>query len=223
MIIDYQRYPLPRTRHHTAPTSYIPHKELHLVPHHYPPLQTTVQWSDYFANGNSPSILDIGCGFGRFSLEYAYHNPTVNVLGIETRSQATEWTNNLIKGEGYTNVHSLWYSVVNGIDFIQPNSIEKIFYFFPDPWYKKRHVKRRAFTAEFLNNINRVLAPNGALYLMTDVPEVDDYQCEVLQEHGIFTQTLITNPSDWFPYKTDQELLCIRKSIPYTRRICTRA
>ncbi len=221
MIIDPQKYPQPRTRHHTNPQFYLPARELHVMPANYPPLVEACDWSQYFVNAQAPSALDIGCGWGNFLMNYAEAHPNINVLGIETREQPVEWINGVIKGESLTNVHALWYTVANGLKFIADASIESVFYFFPDPWFKKRHFKRRAFSTGFLDEIRRVLKSDGVLYLMTDVESVDQAQCELLAEHGSFDVQLVENDADWFDTRTDHELHSLRLNIPYVRRRCT--
>ncbi len=222
MEIDFHRYPQPRTRHHTNPQFYLPLDQLHVVPMNYPPLVESVDWSEHYANAQAPQAVDIGCGWGNFLLNYAERHPEINVLGIETRMQTTAWLNEVIRGEKLPNVSALWYSVANGLQFLEANSVQSVFYFFPDPWFKKRHFKRRAFTTGLLDQIVRVLQPGGRLYLMTDVPEVDVYQHEVLLEHGSWAVQSIENDDEWLGVQTDHELLSQRLNIPYVRRICTR-
>ncbi len=222
MEIDFHRYPQPRTRHHTNPQFYLPLDQLHVVPHNYPPVPSELQWDVLYANGQAPRALDIGCGWGNFLLNYAELHPDINVLGIETREQTTEWLNNIIKGENLSNVAALWYSVANGLHFIADHSVDAVFYFFPDPWFKKRHVKRRAFNAAFIAEISRVLSKDGSLFLMTDVPEVDVYQCELLAELGGWQLREVDKDEDWLGVATDHEQHCQRLGFPYVRRRCTR-
>jgi tRNA (guanine-N7-)-methyltransferase len=150
----------------------------------------------------------------------AVRNPSVNILGFEVRSGAVDWTNKVIAGEKITNAKAFWYSAVNGFPFINGESIEKLFYFFPDPWIKKRHNKRRAFSVELLAEFHRILKPNGTLFIMTDVPEVDQHQREVLSQHNGFSYVYV-NFNDWdLAVRTNQEDFCIRKNIPFVRMIC---
>lgn len=221
MYIDPLRYPQPRSRHHTNPQFYLPLRELHVVPSQYPPAPQSVDWSSVFASAQPPSVLDIGCGWGKFLLDSAELHPSINMLGIELRQQAVEWINAVIEGEHMKNVRAMYYSVANDLPFIESGSISEVYYFFPDPWFKKRHSKRRAFTAEFLTEVHRVLSPGGHLYLMTDVPDVDEYQCAVLAEHGGFAMEQIHLDSDWLPVRTDHENYCLRRGFAYTRRRCS--
>lgn len=221
MDINYHKYPQPRIRHHNNPQFYIPYNELLVKPRSYPPVIEQIDWQQLFANGQAPSALDIGCGMGKFLIDYAELHPHTNILGLETRAQAVHWINGVIEGEKVANGRALWYSVVNGLDFIPDASIHSVMYFFPDPWFKKRHAKRRAFSPTLLDGIARILQPGGTLYLMTDVPEVDEYQCEVLEAHGRFRHRLVAEGEEWFSIRTDQEITCLRNNIPFVRRVCS--
>ncbi len=218
--IDYSKYPVPRMRHHTSPNYYLPHDRQQLGDADYPPLYESLDWSRMFADGGAPELLDIGCGMGRFLLDYAQACPQQNILGIEVRRAPVEWIDGVINGEKIDNAAVVWYSVVNGIPFVASDSIERIFYFFPDPWFKKRHNKRRAFTAEFLDECARVLKPGGVLYLMTDVPDVDDYQRKILDRHPRFSYVECSDEQWELPVKTDQEILSINRGVGYTRLRC---
>lgn len=220
--IDFKKYPMPRMRHHVNPTLYLPFKSHFKSPFWYPPVIETVQWSDYFSDGKAPKVLDIGCGRGGLLIEYALKNPLVNILGMELRKQAVEWIQSVLHGEKIPNAAVLWYSAVNGISFIDSNSIDTVFYFFPDPWHKMRHHKRRLFSLDFLDELNRVMKDDATLYLMTDVEEVDLFQQEVMNEHGKFNFRYCTDDIEWNLPKTDQEKFSLRKGIPYKRLIVTK-
>lgn len=131
MYIDPLRYPQPRSRHHTNPQFYLPLRELHVVPSQYPPAPQFVDWSSVFASAQPPSVLDIGCGWGKFLLDSAELHPSINMLGIELRQQAVEWINAVIEGEHMKNVHAMYYSVANDLPFIESGSISEVYYFFP--------------------------------------------------------------------------------------------
>jgi len=227
--IDFSKYPLPkRLRHHTSPNVYLPAKELKILPDYYPPLIEKINWQEVFGNGLGPNSLDIGCGKGAFLLEYAQNNPNENILGIEVRKLPAEWLKNVIEGEQYANCGVLWYSAANGLPFIEDSSIEKVFYFFPDPWFKTKHKKRRLFSLEFINEIYRILSKNGKLYLSTDVEEVHLYQKSLLEQSNCFDiidlkENYILNESDdsfWKLPLTNKEKFCQSKKIPIWRLIC---
>jgi tRNA (guanine-N7-)-methyltransferase len=149
---------------------------------------------------------------------YALANPAERILGIEVRDTWVRWVNGVIDGEGIPNARSVWHTVVNGLEFLEPHTIREAFYLFPDPWPKRRHEKRRAFTSAFLDDLVRVLQPGGVLHLATDVPEVEEYELQVLEEHGAFAIERSLTTEQWgFPFHTDQEKFCLAKGIPYNR------
>lgn len=218
--IDYTKYPLPRIRHHAKSGLYFPLKRQKGNNFYYHPEVDKIEWKQNFLDGTPPVLLDIGCGIGKFLVETAINEPDKNILGFEVRKGAVEWTEGVITGEQLPNARALWYSAVNGFPFIETGSIEKVFYFFPDPWIKKRHYKRRAFSVELLREIHRVLKPKGKLYLMTDVTEVDAYQQEIINESGLFKFTY-SGEGEWeLKVKTNHEEFCLEKEISFIRMVC---
>ncbi len=218
MKIDYDKYPLPRRfRHHTNPLLYFPASELKIVPPNYPPVYDEINWQEHFSNGAPPDTLDIGCGKGTFLLEYSDQYPGRNILGIEVRKTPTDWIRNYIDGENIGNCSVLWYSVVNGLSFIGDESVRDIFYFFPDPWPKRRHQKRRAFNNLLLDETARTLKKDDRLWLQTDVAEVDEYHKDLLDGHAGFEYEIIESDNDWNLPVTNKENFCRRKNIPFFR------
>ncbi len=220
--IDFRKYPLPRIRHHTNPNFYLPKSRLKVDLSFYPPVLETVDWREHFANAQPPNVLDVGCGLGKFLLEYALNFPEDNILGLEVRPFVVQWLQNIIATESIGNAAVFWYSVANGLGFLESESIDKLFYLFPDPWFKKRHFKRRAFTADFVRECARVLKPTGRMYIMTDVPQVDEYHREILDATQVLEYRYV-DETEWdVPIITNQEEICRNNQIPYVRMICTK-
>ncbi len=221
MAFTIEQYPIPkRFRHHISPNTYIPLAELKKISEFYPPLIESISWSEVYANSNPPDYLDIGCGFGGFMFKFAELNPNSNILGIEIRQQPYDYMLEVIAKESLNNVHTIRYSVANKLPFIESESIEKIFYFFPDPWYKKKHTKRRAFNIPFLEECYRVLKKGGELLLQTDVPEVHQYQLSILKEFAKFEVIPLDINDEWNFPSTNQEEFCIKKERPFDRVVC---
>jgi tRNA (guanine-N(7)-)-methyltransferase len=218
--VDYTKYPLPRIRHHANPILYFPLKQHRGSNFDYPPVLKKINWSDVFEDGKPPAFLDIGCGLGRFLIESSLKDTKHNYLGFEVRRTAVTWIDSVIQGEKLKNVKAMWYSAVNGFEFIKNSSLSKVFYFFPDPWVKKRHYKRRAFSVELLEEIHRVLKPSGKLYLMTDVPEVDEFQMDAISKYGGFNFSYADDKKWDVSIRTNQEEFCLAKNIPFIRMIC---
>jgi tRNA G46 methylase TrmB len=71
-----------------------------------------------------------------------------------------------------------------------------------------------------LGEMHRMLKPGGTLYLMTDVPEVDEFQQEILGEHNGFRFSYVTGDEWDLPVKSNQEEFCLKKDIPFIRMVC---
>ncbi len=220
MIIDFDKYPYPKMRHHVSANSYFKITELNELPQNYPNVYTYIEWVEKFLNGKAPDILDIGCGKGTFLLDMAESLPEKNILGIEIRQPAVKWVNQVIRGEKIQNASVIWYNVLNGMPFIETESIEKVFYLFPDPWKKNKQQKRRAFTPLMLDLVYRVLKNDGIFHLATDVDYVDAYHKKILTEHGKFEFEILEDRSKWQYPTTNKENFCFRKDIPVFRLLC---
>lgn len=219
MQIDYKKYPLPYVRHHMSANNYLPVEQLSLIPEKYPPTFKEIDWTEVFLNKKSPNFLDIGCGKGTFLLNMSEQFPDTNILGIELRPALVEWINTFVKGENVPNAAAVRYSVANGIPFIDDESIENVFYLFPDPWSKRKQQFRRAFTTDFLAEVYRVLIPGGKLYLATDLNYIDLYHRKILDEFGKFSYHK-PKADEWNFPTTNKENFCERKNIETYKLIC---
>jgi len=117
----------------------------------------------------APVELEIGTGKGRFLLESAAAAPGLNWLGLEREPQYCALVRLRAARRGLANVR---VEAVDGREFVirrlPPASIAALHVYFPDPWPKKRHRKRRLFTPEFAAAAARALAPGGLLRVASD-------------------------------------------------------
>lgn len=121
-----------------------------------------------FGNEN-PVYLDIGFGDGETLAETAARHPERNYLGIEVHRPGVGHLLLAIEGRGLANVRILCQDAVEVLaQGLAPASLAGVSLFFPDPWPKKRHHKRRILTAERVTLLARVLAPGGAFHAATD-------------------------------------------------------
>lgn len=178
-----------------------------------------VDWQNIFGNGKSPDCLDIGCGRGKFLLEYAFANPKVNILGLEIKKVVVDWLQAVIIGERIENAGVLWVNVLNGLRFIENDSISKIFFLFPDPWPKVRHHKRRAINIEVLNDFFRIGKHNCLIFFASDILDMHSYHLELLNEFGKFKFNEIPAEEDWGIPKTNKQISCERRGVQYYRII----
>ncbi|MCL5990800.1 MAG: tRNA (guanosine(46)-N7)-methyltransferase TrmB [Bacteroidetes bacterium] len=221
MSIDFSKYPLPkRFRHHTAAHLYVPLSQMKNKPDYYPPVFDTLDWKQVFVNGRKPDLIDIGCGKGAFLLESALQYPDKNILGIELRKQPVDWIAGVIQGENLQNCAVLWYNITNGLGFVDSNSIEKIFYLFPDPWPKRKHYKRRAFNSDSIVEFARVLKKGGEFYLATDLKESLVRMRCFLDKSSLFSYKIIENDEEWNLPVTNKEKFCRANNIEFFRIKC---
>src|SRR5205085_8759397 len=136
-----------------------------------------------FGNDN-PVEIEVGFGKGLFLVTAAQACPTVNFLGIEVVRKYQLFTATRVAKRNLTNVRLAKADARTFLrDCVTPASVQAVHVYFPDPWWKKRHFKRRVFTAEFAAQCARVLVPGGRLYVVTDVAEYFQVIGELLAGH----------------------------------------
>lgn len=123
-------------------------------------------WSSR-APGTSAVEIEIGPGDGRFLYEAARARPETLFVGLETRVGSVTRARSRALPENARVLHLDARFVVENI--IADASIDAYHVYFPDPWWKKRHAKRRLVTPTFAAAVARTLRSGGALYLVTDV------------------------------------------------------
>ncbi len=130
-----------------------------------------VCWDRFFDNGG-PVEIEIGCGKGRFIINSAVANPEINYIGIERALRYFRIMKERVVRRELTNIRLLRDDAVYFVErFIPDSAVSAYHVYFPDPWPKKRHRKRRLFNARFLEEIARTLARGGTLDFATDYVE----------------------------------------------------
>lgn len=124
-------------------------------------------------------VIEIGFGNGEATLEIAKAFPDTGFLGIEVHPPGVGHLLNEIRKEGLSNLRVLRHDAVEVVEALAENSIDAFHVFFPDPWPKKKHHKRRLLQKEFLLALARALKPGGVFYFATDWEE---YAEEVLAD-----------------------------------------
>ena len=119
-----------------------------------------------------PVEVEVGFGKGLFLLTTAMAHPEVNFAGIEIERKYFLYTATRIAKRKLANVKLAHGDARDFLGQRMPAaSLYAVHVYFPDPWWKKRHHKRRVFTAEFAADCCRVLRPGGQLHVATDVEE----------------------------------------------------
>lgn len=132
---------------------------------------------------NYPIVLEIGFGSGNSLVQMAINNPNLNFIGIEVYLSGIVSCLKLVKNLKLKNIKFIYHDAVEVIyNMIFPNTIFKIQLFFPDPWNKKKHHKRRIFTKSFIKLINEKLVNFGILHVVTDSKSYADSIIKTIKE-----------------------------------------
>ena len=138
---------------------------------------------------DAPLEIEIGSGKGLFMTTASAANPEHNFLGVEIMAKyAAHSAGRLLRSRTETPDSNLNAIMVSGNaepllkDRIDENSIEAVHVYFPDPWWKKRHRKRRVVNKASIRNISKVLRPGGRFHFWTDVLDYFENTVEMIAE-----------------------------------------
>src|SRR5688572_30515607 len=147
------------------------------------PFLSNPSWSHIFAN-DAPLELEIGMGRSHFLFERAKAVPAHNIIGIEWKGKWVRQAHSKAAREGVANIHALWGNAWQLVPAIFENeSLTQIILNFPDPWWKKKHHKRKIINDDFVDTLVSRLKSGGRIYLQTDVPHLFDEYLERLELH----------------------------------------
>jgi tRNA (guanine-N7-)-methyltransferase len=139
----------------------------------------------------TPTILDIGCGYGGLIFELIKHFPDELILGMEIRDKVVnfvgEKVNSIRHNSGLkecmngaavrTNCMKAWHN------YFDKESVDKIFFCFADPHFKKTNHRRRIINTSLITDYLYTLKPGGKIYTVTDVKDLHEWEVEKLSEH----------------------------------------
>jgi tRNA (guanine-N7-)-methyltransferase len=133
--------------------------------------EAPIDWTNLFAN-DRPIELEIGSGKGLFLVNSATANPQHNFLGVELSRKYARLAAERLSQREIANA-KVWRGDVRLVltRHVPDRSLCAVHVYFPDPWWKKRHKKRRVFTDSLVTEIERALEPGGQLRVASDVPE----------------------------------------------------
>jgi tRNA (guanine-N7-)-methyltransferase len=185
-------------------------------------------WQQIYADPVRSLHLDIGCGRGQFLLEMAQQHPEQNFLGLEIREPLVVQADLNRQASGLTNLHYLFCNVNTALQPLlssyQQDRLERVTIQFPDPWFKKRHQKRRVVQPIVVDHLAVHLLPGGWVLLQSDIEEVAAEMRDRFLSHPEFRQQggqpwLAANP---FPVPTEREQLVMTQGEPIYRALFVR-
>lgn len=127
-----------------------------------------IDWPTLYGNAN-PVEIEIGMGKGTFLCEQAKTRPDVNFFGIEWARWFWRYASDRMRRHGCTNARTARAEASFLLtEFVKPETISVLHIYFPDPWPKARHHKRRLIQPSFMPLVHRILIPGGRLQVVTD-------------------------------------------------------
>ncbi|MEO7539202.1 MAG: tRNA (guanosine(46)-N7)-methyltransferase TrmB [Pyrinomonadaceae bacterium] len=195
----------------------------HVNPHspYYQQQPEPVDIANIFADRSLPLHLDIGCARGRFLLRMAEAGPGWNYLGVEIREPLVCEANRLAVEAALNNLHyefcNAMVSLRRLIEDLPDGTLQMATIQFPDPWFKKRHAKRRMVNAELVEAVVDKLAVGGQIFVQTDI----EFLAEEMFELFRADKRLVKDPAgnSPFPVKTEREKAVEDKGLPIYRAI----
>jgi tRNA (guanine-N7-)-methyltransferase len=194
------------------------------IPVEEPP--RVLDWREVFGN-EQPVEMEVGFGKGLFLLTASQACPAVNLLGIEIVRKYQLYAATRLAKRGLSNVRLVMADARLFLrDKVAGQSLQAIHVYFPDPWWKKRHLKRRLFTPEFAVQCERVLRIGGRLHVVTDVDEYFRVMSDLLALHTRLQPLPPTDPKQPkhdLDYLTNYERKFRKEGRPIYRGIFERA
>ena len=146
-------------------------------------------------SGYSSVNLEIGAGDGQCTLDLSRRRPASAWVAAEVYRAGLGRLVHAVEQEGLVNVRASDEDVVALIATVPPEYFDSIMIFFPDPWPKKRHHKRRLINEDFFVRLSRVLKRNGRVFIATDI---EDYALQILEAiDGSSYWTNLSGPGTW--------------------------
>lgn len=165
-----------------------------------------LSFNELFKNENEV-ILEIGFGNGESLLQQAIKQPETNFIGIEVHGPGVGHLIHLANGENIHNIRIIRFDAIDVLKHqIADSSLQQLQLFFPDPWHKKRHQKRRIISPDFIQMVAKKLKPGGFFHMATDWQH---YARQMLAEMD--TATDFINISGAGNYSTNQGSRCESK------------
>ena len=200
------------------------HQHVNPLSPYYRQEPTPVDLEKVFSEPTLPLHLDIGSARGRFLLRMADAERGWNFLGVEIREPLVDEANRLAREATLDNLHyefcnaMLWLGRL--LESVPAGRLQMVTIHFPDPWFKKRHAKRRMVTKELVETVAAKLTRGGQLFVQTDIELLADEMFDLFRANERLGKAEIDESP--FPVKTEREKAVEDKGLPVYRRLFTR-
>ncbi len=183
-----------------------------------------------FKNSHHPIHLDIGSAKGEFLIELAVKNPNWNFVGLEIRESLVSSSEKKRKQVGLQNLRFLYCNVNISLDEwlsdLDLEQLKRVSIQFPDPWFKRKHLKRRVLNKSLLYSIARSMSKDGELFIQSDIFKLIEYMSNVIDD-SIYFDRKVFKGLKWLeqnPYQvsTDRELFVLKQNLPIYRAMYIR-
>ena len=132
-----------------------------------------------FADPRLNLHLDIGCAAGDYLFDLALINNKWNYLGFEIREKLVKTAKLKVRERELKNLYFIFGNANNILTDVQTKfifkNVKSISFYFPDPWFKKKHYKRRLIQPEFIDSLSNLLKIGSLIFIKTDVKDLFDY------------------------------------------------
>ncbi len=142
---------------------------------------------DVFHREDAPLALEIGTGYGDFMMDYCLRFPHVNFVGLDYRFKRSFSVAKKLSTHPQKNFFRYLRAKGERLEFIfGDKELDDLFYFFPDPWPKTRHHKKRLIQKPFLDSAYKVLKDQGTFWIKTDNDDYAAWMEREISTHGKF-------------------------------------
>jgi len=183
-----------------------------------------------FRNPHHPIHIDIGSAKGEFLIELALKYPDWNFLGLEIREPLVNSSERKRRKLKLENLKFLFCNVNVSLDKwlsdLDLDQLKRVSIQFPDPWFKRKHFKRRVLKTSLINSIARYMSKDGEIFIQSDILALIESMTNVMDNNTCFDRNYLHGLKwlDKNPYNasTDRELFVIKKNLPIYRAMYIR-
>ncbi len=152
------------------------------------PADSLLDLNTVFKRDNAPTIIEIGFGMGNSLAIMAENHPENNYIGIEVHRPGVGALLKLVAEKGLTNVRIFNHDAIEILaKQITLNSLDSVYLFFPDPWHKTKHKKRRILQPEFASTIAKHLKTGGHFHMATDWQDYAKHMIKTMSQATEYT------------------------------------